>query len=326
MTWTAMMSEHSFLSGWRARLKAGQVGVVLVEAGHPLEVYVGLSDLAHPVVQIRSEVKPALHQFSELVLVTRNQQDRHWVLSLSLQDVRFTDVFLRLVAHLVSASRRDLTAESAWRSVAAVLEEWKRLLQSRPEGLLGLDELRGLIGELWLVLHRFAKIMPMDQAVAGWLGPLNAPQDFWYEATGFHEAKSIGPSATRLKISSAHQLDEEGMEILVLQVPQVAEPDIAAVNLVTLVRTVSALLLDSGAGTTELDMRIKRLGVDLDHPYYADTWFRVTTVETLHVSGDFPAIRHSALPDGIDRVRYSIERSVIAPFIVATERVEGRRL
>ena len=37
------------------------------------------------------------------------------------------------------------------------------------------------------------------------------------------------------------------------------------------------------------------------------------------MSPDFPAIRHSTLPDGVDRVRYSLDRNAIAPFLVATE-------
>lgn len=315
------MSERTFLADWRARLRAGQPGVVLVEAGHPLEIYVGASDLGHPLVQLRSKVKPALREISELVLVTRQQQSGYWILSLNLQDARFTDVFLRLVTHLVSASRRDPTAESAWKSVAVVLDEWRRLLQLRGQGLLSLEELRGLVGELWLVINRFAKVMPIDQVIAGWLGPLNAPQDFWYESSGFHEAKSIGPTSTRLKITSAHQLDEPGMELLVVHVPQVAESEGGAVNLVGLVDVVSGRLAEAGNDTNELGLRIKRLGVDLEHPFYAETWFRVTAVETYQVSETFPAIRHSSLQDGIDRVRYSIDRGAIDPFLVDTERI-----
>ena len=106
----------------------------------------------------------------------------------------------------------------------------------------------------------------MGEVVAGWLGPLNAPQDFWYEPTGFHEAKSVGPSTTRIKIASAYQLDEEGMELLVLQVPQVEESVAGALNLVGLVDEVSTQLSASGAGAKELDIRLKRLGVDITTP------------------------------------------------------------
>src|SRR5437660_1612592 len=106
VTWTApTMSEISFLTGWRRRLADGQLGVVLVEVDHPLEVYVGASDLGHPLVQVRSTVKPRLPELSDLVLVNRKESGGHWVLSLTLQDSRFAEVFLRLVAHLVAASR-----------------------------------------------------------------------------------------------------------------------------------------------------------------------------------------------------------------------------
>ena len=176
------MSEMSFIAEWRKQLAAGQIGVVLVEADHPLEIYVGASDLGHPLVQIRSTAKPKLPEISELVVVDRKESDGHWVLSLSLQDSRFAEVYMRLVAHLVAASRGCGSAAEAWVTVDGILDEWKRLLRFRPVGVLSLDELRGLVGELWLVLNRFAPTSNVEQAVMGWLGPLGAPQDFWYEA------------------------------------------------------------------------------------------------------------------------------------------------
>jgi hypothetical protein len=313
------MSEKSFIAEWRKQLVTGQIGVVLVEADHPLEVYVGASDLGHPLVQIRSKAKPKLPEISELVLVDRKEGDGRWVLSLSLQDSRFAEVYMRLVAHLVAASRRCASPAEAWATVDGILDEWRRLLRFRPVGVLSLDELRGLVGELWLVLNRFAPTSSVEQAVMGWLGPLGAPQDFWYEASGFHEAKAIGPTATRVKISSAHQLDESDMELLVLQVPQVVDTEPGAVSLVTLVSKVVAVPDNAASVSAELDLRMKRLGVDLNHPYYSETWFRVAAVETFTVSEEFPAIRQSLLSVGVDRVRYSLDRAAIAPFLTSTE-------
>ena len=313
------MSETSFVAKWRKQLAAGQIGVVLVEADHPLEIYVGASDLGHPLVQIRSTAKPKLPELSELVLVHRKESDAHWVLSLSLQDSRFTEVYMRLVAHLVAASRDCASAAAAWVSVGGILDEWKRLLRFRPLRVLSLDELRGLVGELWLVLNRFAPTSSVEQAVMGWLGPLGAPQDFWYETSGFHEAKAIGPTATHVKISSAHQLDEPGMELLVLQVPQVVETELGAASLRTLIGEATATQDSAATVSAELDLRMRRLGVDLDHPYYSETYFRVAAIETFIVSEDFPAIRQSLLPGGVDRVRYSLDRAAIAPFLTSTK-------
>jgi Putative PD-(D/E)XK family member, (DUF4420) len=315
------MSESAFVKDWRSRLAKGDQGVVLVDANHPLEVYVGSSDLGHALLQIRSAAKPPLPEISELVLLTRHEHDGHWLLSLNLQDARFAEIFMRLTGHLVGASRRDTSPEAAWVTVAAVLDNWKRLLRPRPLGLLSLDGLRGLVGELWTLMNRFASSMSAGDALAGWLGPLGAPQDFWYEASGFHEAKAIGPSAPFIKVSSAEQLDQPGMELLVLHVPQVNESEPGAINLIALVDEVLAALVAESSSSAELLMRLKRLGVDLDKAFYKETWFRVATVEAFRIWSDFPAIRSSELAPGIERVRFSLDRKAIAPFLVSTEQL-----
>lgn len=314
-----MRSEAAFLSDWRLRLQNGQCGVVLADAHHPLEVYLGASDVGHPLVQIRSNIKPQLPELSEHVVVSRTETSPHWLLTLSLQDHQFTEVFLHLVAHLISASRGDVTPQAAWLTVSGVLDEWKRLLRARPMGLLSLEELRGFVGEIWLMLNRFLPILGIDAAINGWLGPLSAPQDFWYPGSGFHEAKSIGPTATSIRISSEYQLDEPTMELVVMHVPQVVETELGATNLVLLVERVRTALADAGVRQDALTLRLSQMGVDEDQPYYADMWFRVTTVEVFELNGLFPAVRQSALPSGVKRVRYSIERTAIAPFLVSTE-------
>src|SRR4051794_12513546 len=124
----AMMIETTFLSAWRSRLLAGQHGVALVDANHPLEIYVGADGSGNPLLQMRSKVKPRLPEVSELVLVSRHEVDGAWILSLALQDLRFSEIFLRLTSHLVTASQNEPNETEAWRTVAEVLEAWKRLL------------------------------------------------------------------------------------------------------------------------------------------------------------------------------------------------------
>lgn len=313
------MSELSFLADWRTRLKGDQPGVVLVDPDHALEVYVGASDLGHPLLQIRSKIKPPQPEISELVLVSRDQADSHWVLSLTLQDTRFLEVFLRLAAHLVTASKSKPTPEAAWLSVADSLDEWKRLLRPRPRGLLSIEELRGLVGEMWLLLNRYAKTMSTQEAVTGWIGPLGSPQDFWFEGSGFHEAKSIGPSAPYIKVSSAHQLDQPEMELVVLQLPQVEASELGAVSLTSLLEQAELAFQQEGDSPDDLALRIRRLGVDVGESFYSDTWFVVKAVENFRVDAAFPAVRFSVLPLGIERVRYSLDRTAIAPFLVSTD-------
>jgi hypothetical protein len=313
------MTETVFLGAWRTRLVVGQHGVVLVDASHPLEIYVGANDSGHPLLQIRSKVKPQLPELSELVLVSRREVDGAWILSLALQDPRFSEIFLRLTSHLVTASQNEPNETEAWRTVAKVLDAWKRLLRARPPGLLSLEELRGLVGELWILLNRFTTVMTPADALAGWLGPMGAPQDFWYETSGYHETKSVGPSSPYIKISSAEQLDRPDMELLVLHVPQAVETDSGATNLVRLVDQAENTLSAAGTSAVDLHLRLKRLGVEIEMPYYTDTWFTFTTLETFTIVPDFPAIRASELPAGVERVRYSLDRRAVAPFLISTE-------
>jgi len=314
-----MMIEATFLGAWRSRLLAGQHGVALVDANHPLEIYVGADGSGNPLLQMRSKVKPRLPEVSELVLVSRHEVDGAWILSLALQDLRFSEIFLRLTAHLVTASQNEPSETEAWTTVAKVLDAWKRLLRARPPGLLSLEELRGLVGELWILLNRFTTVMTPVDALAGWLGPMGAPQDFWYETSGHHETKSIGPSAPSIKISSAEQLDQPDMELLVLHVPQAVETDRGATNLVRLVDQTVNTLSAAGASAVDLHLRLKRLGVEIEMQYYTDTWFTFTTLETFRIVPAFPAIRASELPAGVERVRYSLDRRAVAPFLISTE-------
>lgn len=306
------------LSQWRADLKAGILGVQLVDVYHPLEIYVGASDLGNARLQIRSQVKPKQPSLSNVVLVERSQVGDAWLLTMTLQDDRFTEVFLRLADHVATRSRAAASPSEAWHHVDDVFDEWQRLLTPRRSGLLSLEELRGLIGELWLILHVFSEDRPVDSAVAGWLGPLGSPQDFFYEESGLHEAKSIGPQTTRVKISSADQLDPPA-ELIVLRMHEVPENTQGAVNLPRAIALVRESLDAAAAAHSDFDLRLKQLRLDLDDPYYMERWFSIYSMERYDARGDFPAVRSSALPAGIQNVRYEISLPSIAEFLTSSE-------
>ena len=113
--------------------------------------------------------------------------------------------------------------------VGVVFDEWRRLLKPRASGLLSMEELWGLVGELWLILNKFSTTRSIEAAIEGWLGPMGLPQDFWYDGDGFREAKAIGPS-TRVKISSEHQLDADDLELIILQIANTDEQTVGAIN------------------------------------------------------------------------------------------------
>lgn len=313
------MSE-SLVATWREQVHGP--GMHKVASVHPLQFFVGRDDTGRARLVIRGPVRPQLPGLSGVVHVERFEDSSgQWNLSLVLQDAKFEEVFLRLAddvhARTATAPNEAMAADRVHR----VIDEWRRLLSPRPRDLLTMEELRGLVGELWLVLNWFTGDRTVEHALEGWLGPLGLPQDFWFEQDGYHEAKCVGPSTSSVKISSAEQLDQPIMELLVLVVATTDEAQPNALNLRTLVTRIQEALAADGASERSLLEKLDHLGVDLNASFYQDTWFVVAGVNAYRVDEDFPAIRASALPNGLNRVRYQIELDAIEEFCTSTVHV-----
>lgn len=310
------MSDTSLIEGWRLQLASQSHGLHLADPMHPLEIYVGSTDAGAARFVIRSKSKATKPALSDIVLVERHVDSSHrWNLVFTLQDRKFLEVFLRLVDDCHARSAAAPNEAVALDLIGSVIDEWRRLMKPRRMGRLSMDELRGLVGEMWLMVNRFSSNRSTEATVLGWLGPLGLPQDFWYPEDGFHEAKSAGPSATRIRVTSEQQLDPPDLELLVLRVANVDDQAEGAVNLIKLVNKVRAGLTGESVNHAILDDRLASLGVDLSDPFYRDTWFLVSSVTSYAVTDGFPALRASDLPDGISRVKYQLTLSNLADFI-----------
>ncbi|WP_370287784.1 PD-(D/E)XK motif protein [Nocardioides sp.] len=312
------MTEVSLAAIWREHLLSPDSGLHLADPSHPLQIFVGKTDQAAPRMVIRSVARPARPALSEIVLVERYQDGSgKWNLRFTLQNRAFNEVFLRLADHVHASSAKAPSEEAALDRVLVVLDEWRRLIRPRPAGLLSMEALRGLVGELWLVLEHFTASKSMDAVVHGWLGPLGLPQDFWFEGEGHYEAKAVGPAMDRVKISSESQLDVDDLELIVLLVANTSETTVGAFNLPILVARVRERLLTEGVVSDALDERLTRLGVQLNDHFYSDTWFVLEGMERYKVTDGFPRIVGSDLTAGIGRVRYEISIPDLEPFRIA---------
>ena len=309
------MSETQLLATWRGYMARRAAGLHLADSGHPLQLFIGTTDQGAPRMVIRTGTRPTKPTLSNVVLVERYEdKGGKWNLSFTLQDRKFDEVFLRLADDVHARSAVAPNEQAALDRVGVVFDEWRRLLRPRASGLLSMEELRGLVGELWLILNEFSRTRSIEAAIEGWLGPMGLPQDFWYDGDGFREAKAIGPSMTRVKISSEHQLDAEDLELIVLQVANTDEQTVGAINLPSLVSRALTALSDIGASADVLHERLARLGVDVTEAFYQDTWFVVARITNYGVNDGFPRITAAALPTGVTRVIYQIELVAIEEF------------
>lgn len=310
------MSDLRLVDLWRSSAQTVD-GMHLVDPEHPLELFYGRSENGLPRFVLRTSVKPVKPHLSEVVLVERYPYGEDgWVLSLTLQDLKFEEVFFKLTDDVHARTRKSATPAMALERAISVFEEWRRLMRPKTRAQLSLDELRGLVGELWLLLNHFADEMTVSAAVEGWLGPLGLPQDFHYPSAGYSEVKSIGPATVQVRISSEHQLDAQPLRLHVLTVPTVTESTPGAITLALLVSNIQNKLLASGDSSDPLEERLKRLGVDLNDSYYGEMWFLIERFATYNVGPDFPAVRASNLPNGVNRVSYQIELVTIQDHMI----------
>lgn len=316
------MTNAQLIDVWRGYLESGRPGLHLADPAHPLQIFVGTTDSGAPRLVIRSVAKPTKPTLSNIVLVERHEdQGAKWNLVLTLQDRKFDEVFLRLADDVHARSAGSPNETTALDRVGAVIDEWRRLLKVRGTGLLSMEELRGLVGELWLLSNVFREGRSVEAAVLGWLGPLGLPQDFWFAEDGFHEVKAIGPATVRVRISSENQLDTDHLELVVLKMANTDEQSAGAVNLPTIVNGLRAALSEDAASPDALEDRLSRMGVDVEDAFYQDTWFAVARVTTYEVTEDFPAVRASRLPVGISRVNYQIDLADLEDFMRSNSEV-----
>lgn len=306
--------RESLESKWRADLAFGVPGVQLAQVDHPLEIYYGSSDFGNARLQVKTSDEPPRPHLADLVLVEKGRAGEGWLLTFTLQDQSFSEVFLKLGGHIVARTESATSEALALQLMAELLDQWRRLLTPAPPRRLGIDSLRGLVGELWFLLNYECEERSIDEALAGWSGPLGAPQDFWFDAAGYREIKSVGPTAKTFRVANELQLDEPGMELVVLIVPQVTQGSDSTVSLIDLVSDVRSLISEGSGDDSELRLRLLRLGVDLEDPYYADTYFEIVRLSRYEVTPAFPAIRGSELSGGISRVNYEVSLSAIVEF------------
>lgn len=308
--------NETFVEQWRTLLSNPGAGKKDVEYGQPLRLVYGANESGKAVFFSITSSKPGLPDLSNVVNVERGLRnlDAKWTLSLTLRDDRLLEVFMSLCEDL---ARRTAHTNSEPHALSALLEgiaEWKHLLRNVNNDRLSLEEIRGLIGEMWFGFNRLSNKYSASQVVAAWTGPLGRPQDFNFPGGISYEIKSCYPDSKSLRISSAEQLDPGDRNLtlvaVTLETAEASAPGATSVR--SLASLAESMMGGEGSGVTQLRRCLDGLGVDLLDDYYDDYWFVAAGFRLFAIENGFPTIRASRLDDGVSSVQYSISIASIA--------------
>jgi len=312
---------------WVDLLKSETVGLREVDPDHTFRRAYGSDEDGRPRFAILSAEKPSLPEVSDAIeQVVGLRADQTWATTLTLRDSRMTDIFLHLAVDLVRRTQPATSSADGMRELARAIDEWRKLLTKTPIHRLSDDVLRGLVAEAWFARHRVRSGDPAPEVMRAWQGPFGHPQDFSFPGRA-HEIKSVHPTTTGIRVSSAAQLTSPAPILLLEVVTLVDSDDLAddTFSLRELAADLAQAVVDAGAARSLASAPINQLGVDLSDDYYQSRRFAVVDHRTFEVGDSFPRITLDDLGPGVNQVTYSIERATIRPFEVQASRMNELR-
>lgn len=229
-------------------------------------------------------------------------------LVLRLNETVNWELFHSLCADLVRATSALEESPAAGSVIVRRLNRWQELFKKGRSGILSIESIKGLIGELLFLSERVALEFGWDDAVSFWKGPEGTPQDFAIHQTAIEIKCQAGNSKPHIWISSAEQLDPQLPEayLIVYTLAEANNDDQEGFTLNYVVARVrSALELESHVARERFEDLLDMAGyVTMDE--YDEHQFCVIATKSFDLQNGFPRIRSSELKPGIENVSYTV--------------------
>jgi hypothetical protein len=285
-----------------------------VDENHPLDLYAGINQEGHRVLLlVTNREPPSVPAPGAVEGIVTQREDGAWAVIVQLARSELAELFGRLCQDLVETTRSS-TREHGGEALVRRLHRWRKLLEPGRHTTLSERELRGLLGELWLLDTLVLPRLGLAAGVQAWLGPLGAPQDFLIGGS-LLEVKTVQPGAQTIPISSLEQLDS-GATPLVLGVVALAPVDAmtGALTPASVVTRIRAILEEDESARTEFELRLADAGY-VDGAEYVHHEYRVIETRYFRIGDGFPRLTRGIVPRGVERAAYEIGVQECAPYV-----------
>lgn len=299
-----------------SRINEGECRLVRIDTQHPFEIYSGVDGAGSVMLAVCVNLRPpAIDANTNALNYIRTQRaGGAWLMALCLASPDLEQVFGRLCQDLIDVAVHMPTEAALVTLFRERFLLWKRLFQDSSSGLLQKFQIKGLIAEL-LELERIIDHNQTDPCIAliSWVGPSGADQDFMF-ADGAIEVKSVSPSAEKVNITSAMQLNTEvplELHLYILRESSSAEMD--AINLPILVNRIEQRFSQQPDALKIYRSKLIEAGY-VEHDYYLGVSFTLMELRRYNVCENFPRLIKSELHYALTDITYSIVLTSIAQF------------
>lgn len=243
-------------------------------------------------------------------------------IQLTLIDPRFRDTFLTLSADLAERVLATTTPADGARALVHNLGRWLRFLKRRKADVLTVERQTGLYGELATLADLIAESISFPAATWAWTGPNGAYQDFQLGRLAIEVKTLAATQPQQLRVETERQLDDRGLDALVIAHHKVDRRRDAGRSLPDLIEHIRDGLAGDEVAREHFDDQLFEVGyLDAHAHLYAQHGYTARGDAYYRVGIGFPRIVEDDLRPGLGAVRYMIDASACAPFEIAQEQV-----
>ena len=280
-----------------------------IDASYPHDAFCTIDDKGRRGLLLIADHRPAqVPTFDAIAIAVTNRPDDTFALEITLLSESLATAFIAVCDGLLATCRETSRAELLSASITYLIQA-NTLLEFGDPLILGPSKLRGLLGELIILLKLFP-IKGIGESVRSWVGPDKAPQDFSF-ADRLIEVKAKTPSSNSVSISSVEQLDPVDAIPLILAVvtlSQLQDSLQGGISPDDLVNDVRERVASDAIAATELEFKLRACNY-YPRPYYSSVKFRLVAIRYYGVTDVFPKMRRSDLARGILDATYELDLS-----------------
>lgn len=284
-----------------------------VDAEHPVDWRYNDRDPPTMLVLKVRRKPPEFVETSGVRVKVILQSNGEYAIVFALRDPSCAETF-RVFCEDVVESSRDINPDDAADFALERYVKWMHLFKPRSSHCLSEIEIRGLIGELYVLKSKFIPVFGALSSLRSWMSRLNGKQDF-IEHDKWYEIKTLLEGNDAIHISSLEQLSRSDPgELVVVNLKRSSPESDKHVTLNSLYADVVDML-----PTFALKMQFIEVmtasGFVPNDPHYDDDCYEVIDVVGYGVVEAFPRLTPDNLPcKGIPRVEYEILIDAIREF------------
>lgn len=242
-----------------------------------------------------------------------------------LTDVGMREVFNPLASDIAATADDQLDDAEAVLATVGRFNHWRQMLEKLAESGLSSQVRRGLVGELSFLRDYLLNAMPATAAVRSWTGPTGAHQDFQFARAAVEVKTSSGKEPQTIVISSERELDDTGVEWLILAYFSLDERRGGnGESLNAIVDCLRDALSDAATRDAFNDLLIRVGYLEQQRGLYEEPRYTMRKQCFWHVAEEFPRITESDLRPGVGDCQYRISTTGLDAYLLTGEDIVHR--